>query len=116
MMTLGGPSHRYCDGRSRRSFLKIGGLAMGGLALPQLLRAEEAAGVGRSHKAVIMVYLSGGLSHQDTFDLKPEAPAEIRGEFQPIDTSGPRRPVRRAAAEARAGPPTSSRSSARSSA
>ncbi|QDV38828.1 DUF1501 domain-containing protein [Tautonia plasticadhaerens] len=89
MMTLGGPSHRYCDGRTRRSFLKIGGLAMGGLGLPHLLRAEQAAGVGRSHKAVIMVYLSGGLSHQDTFDLKPEAPEEIRGEFAPIDTSVP---------------------------
>jgi hypothetical protein len=89
MMTLGGPAYRYCDGQTRRSFLKIGGLAMGGLGLPQLLRAEAASGVGRSHKAVIMVYLSGGISHQDTFDLKPEAPEEIRGEFSPIDTSVP---------------------------
>ncbi|WP_169977575.1 DUF1501 domain-containing protein [Tautonia rosea] len=89
MMTLGGPSYRYCDGQTRRSFLKLGGLAMGGLSLPGLLRAEQAAGIGRSHKAVIMVYLSGGISHQDTFDLKPEAPAEIRGEFNPIDTALP---------------------------
>ncbi len=89
MLTLSGPASRYCDGQSRRSFLKIGGLAMGGLALPQLLRAEAAAGTSRSHKAVIMVYLTGGLAHQDTFDLKPDAPAEIRGEFKPIDTVVP---------------------------
>src|SRR5262249_36797663 len=83
------PGHRYCDGVTRRSFLKVGGLAMGGLALPDLLRAEEQAGVGRSDKAVIMVYLSGGLAHQDTFDLKPDAPAEVRGEFKPIATKVP---------------------------
>src|SRR3954469_24119742 len=89
MLTLFGSNRRYCDGVSRRSFLKIGGLAMGGLALPDLLRAEAAAGVNGSHKAVIMVYLSGGLSHQDTFDLKPDAPSEIRGEFKPIPTVVP---------------------------
>ncbi len=89
MLTLLGPKHRYCDSLSRRSFLKIGGLAMGGLGLPQLLEAEARAGVGRSHKAVIMVYLSGGLAHQDTFDLKPNAPEGIRGEFKPIDTKVP---------------------------
>jgi hypothetical protein len=89
MLTLFGPSHRYCDGVSRRSFLKVGGLVMGGLGLPELLRAEARAGVGRSHKAVIMVYLSGGLAHQDTFDLKPDAPDGIRGEFKPIATRVP---------------------------
>src|SRR5271170_4814864 len=89
MMTLFGANRRYCDGVSRRSFLKIGGLAMGGLALPDLLRAEADAGVTGSHKAVIMVYLSGGLSHQDTFDLKPDAPDGIRGEFKPIPTVVP---------------------------
>lgn len=80
---------RFCDGRSRRSFLRVGALSLGGLTLgiPELVRAE---GVGRSrHKSVILVYLSGGLSHQDTFDLKPDAPAEIRGEFQPIATRVP---------------------------
>jgi hypothetical protein len=91
MLTLWGPSvgERYCDGLSRRSFLRVGGLSMGGLALPALLQAETqgAAGAARiSHKSVIMVYLSGGLAHQDTFDLKPEAPAGIRGEFKPIAT------------------------------
>src|SRR5438105_2662217 len=80
---------RYCDGLLRRSFLQIGGLVLGGLTLPELLRAEERAGVGRSHKSIIMVYLSGGLAHQDSFDLKPGAPAEIRGEFNPIDTNVP---------------------------
>ena len=86
MLTLLGPKSRYCDGVSRRSFLKIGSLAMGGLALPQLLEAEARAGSPRN-KSVIMVYLSGGLAHQDTFDLKPSAPAEVRGEFKPIPTN-----------------------------
>lgn len=85
----GKPQMPDCDGVSRRSFLKIGGLAMGGLSLPQLLQAEAHSGVGRSHKAIIMVFLSGGPPHQDMFDLKMEAPAEIRGEFQPIDTAVP---------------------------
>jgi hypothetical protein len=89
MLTIFGPRYRYCDGLSRRSFLRIGGLAMGGLGLADLLRAEARAGVGRSHKAVIMVYLSGGISHQDTFDLKPDAPKEVRGEFNPIATKVP---------------------------
>jgi hypothetical protein len=88
MLTLIGNKQRYCDGISRRSFLRIGGLAMGGLSLPGLLQAEESA--RRSgHKAVIMVYLSGGLSHHDSFDLKPDAPREIAGEFRPIATRVP---------------------------
>lgn len=85
MLNLLGRSSRYCDGVNRRTFLKIGGLAMGGLSLPQILQAEATQG-RRSNKSVIMVYLSGGLSHHDTFDLKPNAPAEIRGEFSPIAT------------------------------
>src|SRR5213078_743058 len=89
MLSLYGPGQRYCDGISRRSFLKIGGLVMGGLGLPDLLRAEAQAGGGRPHKAVIMVYLTGGLAHQDTFDLKPHAPVGIRGEFKPIATNVP---------------------------
>jgi hypothetical protein len=89
MLTLLGPRGRFCDGISRRSFLKIGGLALGGLGLPALLRAEHKAGIRRSHKSVIMVYLSGGLAHQDTFDLKPAAPPEVRGEFRPIDSRVP---------------------------
>ncbi|HBH51699.1 MAG TPA: DUF1501 domain-containing protein, partial [Planctomycetaceae bacterium] len=75
---------------SRRHFLKIGGLALGGLGLPQILRAQETAPLGGQklpHKAVIMVFLSGGPSHQDMVDLKPDAPKEIRGSFQPIQTN-----------------------------
>ncbi|MFO0956850.1 MAG: DUF1501 domain-containing protein [Isosphaeraceae bacterium] len=79
----------FCDGFTRRDFLKVGGLAMGGLGLADLLRAEAAAGVNRSHKAIIMVFLAGGPPHLDMFDLKPDAPAEIRGEFQPISTNLP---------------------------
>ncbi|MSR56264.1 MAG: DUF1501 domain-containing protein [Planctomycetaceae bacterium] len=89
MPTLPGPAQRYCDGLSRRSFLQVGSLLLGGLTLPDLLRAEERAGSTRSHKAVIMVYLSGGLAHQDSFDLKPDAPQEARGEFHPIETNVP---------------------------
>ena len=62
---------------------------MGGLTLPQLLRAESDAGIRKGHKAVIMIFLPGGPSHQDMFDLKPDAPAEFRGEFKPIDTNVP---------------------------
>lgn len=89
MLTLNATSaHRgFCDGRSRRDFLKIGGLAMGGLSLPDLLRAETAQGRRPGHKAVIMVFLPGGPSHQDILDLKPDAPSEIRGEFKPIATN-----------------------------
>ena len=79
----------FCDGVSRRNFLKIGALGMGGLSLPGLLAAESASGLTRSHKAVIMIFLPGGPSHQDMFDLKAEAPSEIRGEFKPISTSVP---------------------------
>ncbi len=88
MLTLLGPAGRFCDGVSRRSFLKVGGLALGGLGLADLLAMEAKAGT-RSAKSVILVYLSGGLAHQDTFDLKPDAPAEVRGEFQPIATRVP---------------------------
>src|SRR4051812_37456521 len=88
MLTLHSSSGgRFCDGRTRRDFLKIGGLAMGGLSLPDLLRAESRQGADKSHKAVIMVFLPGGPSHQDIFDLKMDAPSEIRGEFKPIPTS-----------------------------
>ena len=90
MLTILGQAqrgNRFCDGLSRRNFLRIGSLAMGGLSLPQLLQAESRSGVGRSHKAVIMIFLAGGPPHQDMFDLKVDAPAEIRGPFRPIRTS-----------------------------
>lgn len=76
-----------CNRFARRDFLKIGGMAAGGLSLSQLLQVEAAAGTGRSHKSVINIYLPGGPSHIDLFDLKPNAPGEIRGEFSPIRTN-----------------------------
>lgn len=89
MLSILGPKQRQCDG-SRRQFLKIGGLALGGLSLPQILQAEASATARPlKHKAVIMIYLSGGPSHQDMYDLKMDAPSEIRGEFKPIDTNVP---------------------------
>src|SRR4051794_25985458 len=79
---------------SRREFVRAGALCFGGLALaefslPSLLRAEAAAGVRSSRKAVIFVHLDGGPPHMDMIDPKPDAPAEIRGEFSPISTKIP---------------------------
>ena len=86
---FGESGSRLCDGVTRRDFLGIGGLALGGLALPQLLRAEQLSGIRRSHKAVIMIYLVGAPPHQDMFDLKMDAPAEIRGPHRPMRTKVP---------------------------
>jgi len=89
MLTIPGPKSRYCDGISRRSWLRIGGLAMGGLALPEILRGEAQSGKTSRIKGVIMVLLPGGPSHLDMYDLKPDAPVEIRGELRPINTNVP---------------------------
>jgi hypothetical protein len=86
---LGKPERGFCDGVSRRTFLKIGGLALGGLSLPEILRAEAAGGTRSPQKGIIMIFLPGGPPHQDFFDLKMDAPAEIRGEFKPIQTAVP---------------------------
>lgn len=82
---------RTCDGVARRDFLRIGALGLGGLTLPDVLRlrAEQAGPAQSAHKAVIMVYLPGGPSHIDMYDMKPDAPAEYRGEFSPIRTNVP---------------------------
>ncbi len=82
-------TQRFCDGFSRRNFLRIGALGMGGMSLPQLLQAEKAAGIGSSVKSVIMIYLPGGPSHLDLYDIKENAPSNIRGEFNAIPTSVP---------------------------
>lgn len=84
-----GRKQAFCDGMLRRDFLKIGGMVMGGISLNQLLAAENQAGIGRSHKAIINVFLPGGPPHQDFWDVKLDAPAEIRGPFQPISTNVP---------------------------
>lgn len=92
MLTIYGRKQRFCDGVSRRSFLKIGGFAMGavgGIGLPQILRAEAANGRHSPHKAVIHIFLGGGPPHQDMWEIKTDAPKEIRGEFQPIATKVP---------------------------
>src|SRR5580704_7607542 len=89
MLTIAGQESRFCDGMSRRSWLRIGGLALGGLALPEILRAQAKSGARNQAKGIIMVLLPGGPTHLDMFDLKPDAPAEIRGEFRPIATRAP---------------------------
>lgn len=89
MLTITGQKYRFCDGLSRRGFLSVGSLAMGGLTLPQLLRAEAKQGIQRNHKAVINIFLPGGPPHQDMWDLKPNAPKEVRGEFDEISTNVP---------------------------
>jgi hypothetical protein len=82
-----------CDGVSRRDFLRIGALGGLGLTLPGLLQSEAPAanqgGRKARAKSVLVVYLGGGLSHHDSFDLKPDAPAEVRGTYKPIDTNVP---------------------------
>ena len=83
-----GRGARFCDGLSRRDMLRIGTLSVGGLSLPRILAAEQASG-RRTHKSVIMIYMCGAPGHQDMYDLKMNAPAEIRGEFKPISTNVP---------------------------
>ncbi len=89
MLTFEGGNVRHCDGLSRRSFLKAGALGIGGLTFADMLRAEAAAGVGSSTKAVINIHLDGGPPQMDMIDLKPDAPVEIRGEFTSIPTAIP---------------------------
>jgi hypothetical protein len=91
MLTIQGndSGEAFCDGFTRRNFLRIGGLGMAGMALPDVLKAEAASGRKPGEKAVIMIFLPGGPPHQDMFDLKMDAPSEIRGEFSPISTNVP---------------------------
>ena len=89
MLTIPGVQSSYCDGMTRRSCLQIGSLALGGLSLPEILRAEAESKLDRPIKGVIMVILPGGPTHLDMYDLKPDAPSEIRGEFDPIATRVP---------------------------
>lgn len=74
---------------SRREFLRIGTLGVGGMTLPQLLKIEAAAGLRSSRKSVILIYLVGGPPHQDMFDLKPDAPREFAGPWRPVATNVP---------------------------
>jgi uncharacterized protein (DUF1501 family) len=89
MFTIFGKPYRHCDGVSRRQFLTAGALGLGGFTLADLLRAENAAGIRSSCKAIINIHLDGGPPHLDMIDPKPDAPAEIRGDFKPIATKIP---------------------------
>lgn len=89
MLTFHGAAHQFCDRIARRDFLRIGGLAFGGFTLPNLLRAENASGRLATGKSIINIYLPGGPTHLDLFDLKPKAPREFRGELSPIATNVP---------------------------
>ena len=90
MLDLIGPGSRNCDGVSRRDFIRVGGLAAGGLTLANTLQAESTtADKPARRKAVIQIWQAGGPSHIDMYDLKPGAPSEFRGEFKPIPTNVP---------------------------
>src|SRR5262245_28096376 len=86
MLMLPTGSARDCEAMSRRQFVQVGGLAALGLALPDWLRARALAGVDKKDVNCILMWMQGGPSHIDTFDPKPDAPAEVRGEFNVIDT------------------------------
>ena len=88
MFTLWGKRQQFCDGISRRNFLKLGAFGAG-LSLAEMLRLRAQAGSGSSNKAAIMIYLPGGPPHLDMYHLKPDAPKEFRGEFKPIATNVP---------------------------
>src|SRR6202035_3827234 len=98
-ISLTGTRSRLCNGASRRDFLRVGGLGLLGLSTANFLAIQKAlagstpapanAAPGGRAKSIILVYLGGGLSHHDSFDLKPDAPAEIRGKYNPIDSNVP---------------------------
>ncbi len=85
---MGGESARYCDGMSRRSFVELGVAGMASVALADVLRAKEVSARSKD-TAVILLWLDGGPSHMDLYDLKPDAPREYRGIWKPIRTNVP---------------------------
>jgi uncharacterized protein DUF1501 len=90
MLSILGPGTKLCDGITRRELLRVGGLGFAGLTLADVLRLRATAATDASrNKSVIMIWLRGGPSHIDSYDMKPEAPPEIRGEFRPIPTNVP---------------------------
>jgi hypothetical protein len=100
MLSLLGRGVRLCDGINRREVLRVGGLAFTGLTWADWLRSRAAAGSASSGKkpaagsfgkakSCILIFNYGGPSHLDIWDLKPDAPKEIRGEFKPAATSVP---------------------------
>lgn len=95
MISIKGGKARLCDGITRRDFVRVGALGTLGLSLPQLLQAEaraaelagKAGGSGKRPKNCILFFLMGGQSQLDMWDMKPDAPEGIRGEFKPINTN-----------------------------
>src|SRR5436190_21478166 len=93
MFAVGGGRARLCEGMTRRQWLRVGGLGAAGLALPELLRGRAGArarggSFGRA-RSCVLCFLFGAPAHQDVWDLKPDAPAEYRGEFRPVASSVP---------------------------
>src|SRR5262249_25510071 len=93
MYGVGDQGVRVCEGLTRREWLRVGGLGAAGLLLPDLLRARATAQVGRGSfgraRSCIVCFLFGAPAHQDIWDLKPDAPVDVRGEFRPIASSVP---------------------------
>ena len=94
MLTIFGRPQTVCSGLTRRKLLQVGGAGLLGASLPKVLAAEQALPVSNSKstpraKAVIFVYLFGGPSQLETFDLKPDAPSTLRGPFKPIASQTP---------------------------
>src|SRR5580698_10287586 len=88
---IGKGTAHTCDGMTRRDFLQVGTLGAIGLSLPQMLAAQAAGAVkpGNDDRACILIFNLGAPSNMDLWDMKPDAPAEIRGPFQPVDTKVP---------------------------
>lgn len=92
VVSKGPESSRYCDGLSRRSFVQAGLWGMGAMGMADVLRAKDASrrsGSSAKDTSLILLWLDGGPSHMDTYDMKPDAPAEYRGIWRPIDTNVP---------------------------
>src|SRR3982750_3889955 len=91
MLRLDDRGSSLCDGLTRREWLRVGSLGLGGLALPDLLRARQvvAAVPQRPARSCIVLFLLGGPPQHETWDPKPNAPAEIRGNLKPISSSVP---------------------------
>src|SRR5215217_6840517 len=92
MFTIWGAKQGFCDGISRRGFLQVGAFGAG-LTLAEVLRLRASGATAERKsgtcKSAIMIYLPGGPSHMDMYDLKPDAPKEYAGEFRPIATNVP---------------------------
>src|SRR4051794_26062187 len=89
MLRVQGPAYRTCGGMSRGSVLRVGALGVAGLSLPNVLRLRAESARPTRKTSVILFWLGGGPSHIDTYDMKPDAPAEFRGDFREASTNVP---------------------------